>query len=202
MVLSTLSDKPKTASQIARELGCYRGTPKKYLERLEVSGAAKQTETGWIKTGDVEPQRNITEEMVAKLHDIETYIRATAEQHVVQRVAKPSDADLSNLYKYKFHDYNSDMFSMQNAYIVATSHYLYFSTSEDVTHECAQSMRILLDRMEQDIIAGDEADFLETINEFKAQVKKAEKINALIYASYADYQNNMYNTFRIPTSED
>jgi len=48
-VYKTLTETPKSASQIAKELGVARGTPKRHLEVLVQAGKAKKLDEGWIK---------------------------------------------------------------------------------------------------------------------------------------------------------
>ncbi len=48
-VYKTLTETPKSASQIAKELGVARSTPKRHLEVLAQAGRAKKLDDGWIK---------------------------------------------------------------------------------------------------------------------------------------------------------
>lgn len=48
-VFAALSEIPKSASEIAKEIGVYRGTPKRYLDGLVSAGKAKKVDDGWIR---------------------------------------------------------------------------------------------------------------------------------------------------------
>ena len=95
MVRRTLTEKPKTNAQIAKELGVARSSPKRHLDKLATDGLAKKTPEGWIRAEGREAR---AEKPVVALHDITAMIVNAVEEEIEDRIFHPEEfADITGM---------------------------------------------------------------------------------------------------------